>query len=243
MNRPGTLTLLAVVLLGGGFVAGALLGDRVIPKRARTQGGVHPSESAAPNTVSSLGKLMPSGGLVSVVGPPGDRIEKFYVKAGQVVVAGKELAQLASRDDRREEVALIDIQVQEAKRQKQAIAAARTAKLAELDEQVKALDVTKGAEAKAQELKISVLRQQYTSASRQKERLDGLDTTKVEVGAQEREQVDLAAAQAKTELEAAEGRSRRRRSRANSDSRRPRRSVRPPRRRWISPRSACRSTR
>ena len=205
MNRPGTLTLLAIVLLGGGFLAGAFLGDRVIPKRAKSQEGVRTSESASPNTVSSLGKLMPSGGLVSVVGPPGDRIEKFYVKAGQVVVAGKELVQLASHDDRREEVALIDIQLQEAQRQKQAIAVARTAKLAELDEQVKALDATKGAETKAQELKISFLRQQYTAASRQKERFDGLDTTKVEIGAQEREQVDLAAAQAKTELDSAQG--------------------------------------
>ena len=205
MNRPGTLTLLAIVLLGGGFLAGAFLGDRVIPRRAKSPAESRPSESASPNIVASLGKLMPSGGLVSVVGPPGDRIEKFYVKAGQVVPSGKELVQLASHDDRREEVALIDIQVQEAKRQKQAIAAARTAKLAELDEQVKALDVTKGAETRAQELKSSVLRQQYTAASRQKERLDGLDTTKVEIGAQEREQVDLAAAQAKTELDSAQG--------------------------------------
>jgi HlyD family secretion protein len=205
MNRPGTLTLLAIVLLGGGFVAGAFLGDRVIPKRARTQGGVHPSESAAPNTVSSLGKLMPSGGLVSVVGPPGDRIEKFYVKAGQVVASGKELVQLASHDDRREEVALIDIQIKEAERQRAAITATRTAKLAELDEQVKALDVTKGAETKAQELKISFLREQYTAAQSRQDRIKGLDTTKVEIGAQEREQVDLAATQAKTELEAAEG--------------------------------------
>jgi multidrug efflux pump subunit AcrA (membrane-fusion protein) len=138
MYRPATLTLLGIVLLGGGFFAGAFLGDRVIPKRARTSGGVHPSESPSPNTVSSLGKLMPSGGLVSVVGPPGDRIEKLYVKAGQSVAAGKPLVQLASRDDRREDVALVAIQLAEAERQRQAITAARTAKLAEIDEQVAA---------------------------------------------------------------------------------------------------------
>ena len=138
MRRPVTLTLLGIVLLGGGFFAGAFLGDRVMPDARRDAGAsVRPSDSASPNTVSSLGKLMPSGGLVSVVGPPGDRIEKFYVKAGQSVAAGKPLVQLASHDDRREEVALIEIQIDEAERQKQAITAARTAKLAEIDEQVK----------------------------------------------------------------------------------------------------------
>jgi HlyD family secretion protein len=205
MTRPFSMSLLGIVLLGGGFLAGAFLGERVMPRHTGTPDRGQPSETAPSNAVSSLGKLMPSGGLVAVVGPPGDRIEKVFVKAGQAVKAGQELVRLASHDDRREEVALIEIQVREAQRQRQAILAARAAKLAEIDEQVKGLGVTKGAETKAQELKISYLRQQYAAAHSRQERIKGLDTSKVEIGAQEREQVDLAAAQAKTELEAAEG--------------------------------------
>ena len=205
MRRPGILALLGIALLGGGFLAGAFLGDRLIPERGQTRGGTNPPAAASSVDVSALGKLMPSGGIVPVVGPPGDRIEKLYVKAGQAVKAGQDLVRLASHDDRREDVALVRIQLEEAKRQKQAITASRDAKLAEIDEQVEALDVTRAADAKAQELKISFLRQQYAAARSRQERIKGLDTTKVDVGAQEREQVELAVAQADTELKAAEG--------------------------------------
>ena len=205
MRHSGILTLLGIALLGGGFLAGAFLGDKVVPKLGKTLPRMNSSEPTSSVVVSSLGKLMPSGGIVSIVGPPGDRIEKVYVKAGQAVKAGQNLFQLASRDDRREEAGLIEIQVKEAQRQKQAITAARNAKLAEIDEQVKAVEVTKGAETKAQALKIAFLRQQFAAARKRQERIEGLDTTKVDIGAQEREQVDLAVAQAKTELEAAEG--------------------------------------
>ena len=205
MRRSGIVALLGIVLLGGGFLAGAFFGDKVVPKPVKTSDRTNSSRQTSPAVVSALGKLMPSGGIVSIVGPPGDRVEKIQVKAGDSVAAGANLVQLASHDDRSEETALIDIQVKEAERQMQAITAARDAKLAEIDEQVAALEVGKGAETKAQGLKISYLRQQFAAAQSRQERVKGLDTTKVYIGAQEREQIDLAVAQAKTELEAAEG--------------------------------------
>ena len=204
MLRSGLLPSIGIALLGGGFVAGLFLSDKVMPKPGKTPRNPKTPEPDSSIFVSSLGKLMPSGGIVAVVGPPGDRIEKIHVKAGQTVETGKALVQLASRDDRAEEVALIDIQVKEAERQKQAITAARDAKLAEFDQQFEVLEVTKGAETKAQGLKIAYLRQQLAAAKGRQERIKGLDTSKVDISAQEREQIDLGVAQAKSELEAAQ---------------------------------------
>ena len=102
-------------------------------------------------------------------------------------------------------MASIKIQLEEARQQNRAIAASRDAKLDELDDQVKALATTKLAETEAQELKIAFLRQQVVAAKARQKRFVDIDTSKVQIGAQEREQADLAVTQATTELKAAEG--------------------------------------
>ena len=200
MLRSGLLTLFGIALLGGGFLSGLFLKDKVMPVADKTK----PSWPTSP-VVSSLGKLMPSGGLVPLIGPPGDRIEKIDVKAGDFVEAGVALVKLASHKDRSEDVASIDIQVKEAERQKTAITAARVAKLAEIDLQLEALKVTKGVETEVQVLKVATLERQLAAARNRQKRVTGLDKSKLDIGDQEREQVDLAEALANSELEAAKG--------------------------------------
>ena len=199
-NRSIILTLLGIALLGGGFFSGLFLKDTVMPAPNKRK-----TLSSELSVASSLGKLMPADGLVAIVGPPGDRIVKIDVKAGDFVKKGAALVKLASHKDRSEEVALIGIQVKAAKGQKAAITAARAAKLAEIDQQVDALKATKEAETNAQTVKIKFLKKQLDAAQKQQDRIEGLDKTKVEIGAQEREQAALAVAQAKSELDAAKG--------------------------------------
>ena len=201
MLRSGLLSLLGIVLLGGCFLAGAFLGEKVLPKRGKMISGS--TNASSSKIVSSLGKLVPEGGLVAIVGPLGDRIEKIPVKAGTFVEAKSALVQLASHRDRHEEVTLLEIQFEEAERQRTAITAARNAKLAEIDQQGKSLDVTNEAESVVQKLKLDYLDKQLATARSRQDRVEGLDRSKIEIGAQEREQLALAVAQAKSEFDAA----------------------------------------
>ncbi len=200
MRSPVLLTLLGIALLGGGFLSGLFLKDKFLSPPGKTI----PPWSKLP-VASSLGKLMPTGGLVAIVGPSGDHIEKIEVHAGQFVNAGDALVKLASHRDRSEDVALIDIHVEEAEGQRTAITAAHAAKLAQINQEDKALDVTRETETKAQALKVAFLGEQLATAKRRQDRIEGLDKTKVEIGAQETDQVALAVAQAKSELDAANG--------------------------------------
>jgi HlyD family secretion protein len=64
-------------------------------KAASTKSGA--SDSSFPRrTVTALGKIEPGEGVLSVVGPPGDRVERVLVKEGQAVKAGEQLVELLS---------------------------------------------------------------------------------------------------------------------------------------------------
>src|SRR6516165_4371769 len=59
-----------------------------------------PGQTGVPVTktrVGGLGRLQPSGGVISVFGLPGDRIEKLSAKQGEQVAKDAILAELASR--------------------------------------------------------------------------------------------------------------------------------------------------
>src|SRR4051812_22349461 len=48
-------------------------------------GGTTQAPPPASGTVESLGRIQPSGGLISVYGPVGDKIVKFNVNVGETV--------------------------------------------------------------------------------------------------------------------------------------------------------------
>jgi HlyD family secretion protein len=206
MSSPGTpgfrylstaagLSLLLGVALGGAGVYKwrDFLGDSSPPG----QTGVAVTKAK----VSALGRLQPSGGVISVFGLPGDRIEKLSAKQGDKVAKDMILAELASRKDRELERDLVAIQLREARAQRAAIGDAGKAKIAVIDAEIAQLQSGRDCDLKAQDAKIAALSLQGRVAYDSWKRLKSLERTPVSV--QDLEKSELLYRQAESELTAA----------------------------------------
>jgi HlyD family secretion protein len=150
--------------------------------------------------VSALGRLQPDGGVISVFGLPGDRIEKLSAKLGDKVVKDTILAELASRKDRELERDLVAIQLREARAQRAAIGDAGKAKIAAIDAEIAQLQSGRDGDLKAQDAKIAALILQSRVAYDSWNRLKSLERTPV--SAQDLEKSELLYRQAESELTA-----------------------------------------
>jgi HlyD family secretion protein len=151
--------------------------------------------------VSALGRLQPSGGVISVFGLPGDRIEKLSAKQGEQVAKDAILAELASRKDRELERDLVTIQLREARAQRAAIDVAGKAKIAAIDAEIAQLQSGRDGDLKAQDARIASLVLQSRVANDSWNRLKSLERTPV--SAQDLEKSELLYQQAESELTAA----------------------------------------
>jgi HlyD family secretion protein len=206
MSSPGThgfrnpstaagLGLLFGVALGGGGVY--TWKSFAEDGRSSGQTGVEVSKTK----ISALGRLQPKGGVISVFGLPGDRIEKLFAKLDDKVVKDTILAELASRKDHELERDLVAIQLREARAQQAAIGEAGKAKIAALDAEIAQLQSGRDGDLKAQDAKIAALVQQSRVANDSCNRLKSLQQTPV--SAQELEKSELLCKQAESELTAA----------------------------------------
>ena len=204
MSIPGTLGfgnsstsaglgLLLGVVLGG---AGVLMWKNV-SANSRSPGQADVTKTK----VSALGRLQPSGGVISVFGLPGDRIEKISVKEGDKVAKDSILAELASRKDRVLERDLVSVQLREARAQRAAIDEAGKAKIAVIDAEIAQLQSGRESDLKAQDAKIAALVLQSRVTNDSWNRLKSLKNTPV--SAQDLEKSELLYHQAKSELTAA----------------------------------------
>jgi HlyD family secretion protein len=110
--------------------------------------------------VGSLGRIEPKGGVISVFGLPGDRIDKLSAKLGDEVAKDTVLAELASRKDRTLERDLVAVQLREARAQRVAIGDGGKAKIAVIDAELTQLESGRGDDLKAQDAKIAAIVQQ-----------------------------------------------------------------------------------
>jgi HlyD family secretion protein len=188
------LGLIIGVALGGGgvYLWRNFSGD----SRSPGQPGVEVTKTK----VSALGRLEPKGGVISVFGLPGDRIEKLSAKLGDKVVKDTILAELASRKDRTLERDLVVIQLREARAQRAAIAEAGKAKIAAIDAEIAQLQSGRDGDLKAQDAKIAALVLQSRVAKDNWNRLRSLERTPV--SAQDLEKSELLYRQAESELTA-----------------------------------------
>jgi HlyD family secretion protein len=197
-RNPSTtagLSLVLGIVLGG---AGTYLwGDSSEDRRAAGQNGAPVTKTR----VSALGRIEPSGGVISVFGLPGDRIEKLLVKQGDEVAKDTILAELASRKDRELERDLVASQLREARAQRDAIDAAGKAKIAVIDAEIAQLQSGRDGDMKAQDARIEALTLQRQVAQDNWNRLKGLKRTPV--SAQDLEKSELVHRQAESELTAA----------------------------------------
>jgi HlyD family secretion protein len=150
--------------------------------------------------VSALGRLQPKGGVISVFGLPGDRIDKLSAKLGDNVAKDTILAELASRKDRALERDLVAIQLREARGQRDAIAEAGKAKIMVIDAEIAQVQSGRDGDLKAQDAKIASLVLQSRVAHDNWNRLKSLVQTPV--SAQDLEKSELLYQQAESELTA-----------------------------------------
>ena len=144
---------------GLGIVLGvALGGGGVYTWKNFTGGGSSPGGTGvavAKTKVSALGRLQPSGGVISVFGLPGDRIEKLTVKEGDKVAKDAIVAELASHKDRELARNLVADQLREAQAERAAIGDAGKAKIAVIDAEIVQLQSGREDDLKAQDAKMS----------------------------------------------------------------------------------------
>ena len=159
--------------------------------------------------VAALARLEPAGGVVSINGTPGDRLQELKVQLGQQVAKGDELAVLESHSLRQGELDLAETQLREARLRKTAEehyadAMQDEADLAEEQAKLQELD------AAAQRQKIAALQAARTAAQQDLDRLESVRSadgdapgTKI-VSDQQLAHQRLASDKAANELSAAE---------------------------------------
>jgi HlyD family secretion protein len=172
--------------------------------KARSGDGRSPGQTGvaiAKTKVSALGRLQPKGGVISVFGLPGDRIEKLSAKQGDKVAKSTILAELASRKDRELDRDLVAIQLREARAQRASLAVAGKAKIAVIDAEIAQLQSGRDGDLKAQNAKIRALILQSRVAYDGWNRLKSLKRTPV--SAQDLEKSELVYQKSESELTAA----------------------------------------
>jgi HlyD family secretion protein len=196
-NRTTTagLSLLLGVALGG---AGVYFWRDFSESRRPSE---RPALIVTKNKVSALGRIEPSGGIISVFGLPADRIEKLSATQGEKVAKDTILAELASRKDRELERDLVASQLREARAQRNAIEVAGKAKIAVIDAEIAKLRSGLVNDLNAQDAKIAALVLQSQVARDNFNRLKGLE--RAPASAQDLERSDLVCHQAESELTAA----------------------------------------
>jgi HlyD family secretion protein len=204
----GLELLLAIgAALAAGGAGGYLIATRSAPPG---DGGTQPP-AARGDRVTSLGRLQPTGGVVPVFGPPGDRIAKFRefkpgvpIAPGQELTAGHPIAELASRKDR-----LLELQIAETQQEE----AANSLKLAKLagEQRIRAaraeLNQAKAVRASdlaAIDAKLEFLDLQVKTAGSAVARLDRLRREGLKVQEEDYEKVKLLEASAVAERKATE---------------------------------------
>jgi HlyD family secretion protein len=193
VTAAGLGLLLGIALGGAGVYMWKDSGDSRPSVRA---------EAAVTKTkLSALGRLQPSGGVISVFGLPGDRIEKLSLKEGDKAAKDAILAELASHKDRELARDLVADQLREAQAEKGAIGDAGKAKIAVIDAEMAQLESGREDDLKAQDAKIAALVQQSRVTLDAWNRLKSLEPTVI--SATDVEKGELAYRQSESELTAA----------------------------------------
>lgn len=205
--RPGrswTILITALVAVGIGAAVGLIAHDSLFSKADS------PSSKAVPPVgVTALGRLQPAGGVVPILGPPGDRIEKLYLdKDGRPIAPGTRLAKgqpvadLASKQQRDLELNVARIQLAESKQAVEAATAAGRKKIEAANAELAQVAANETHDAAAIRAKLDYLAEALAIAEGQVLRLESLRGEGVRVADEDYEKAKLARAQAKSELAA-----------------------------------------
>jgi ABC exporter DevB family membrane fusion protein len=160
---------------------------------------------AVAQRLAALGRIEPAGGLIAVGGPVGDRIVRLYpLVLGQELEAGQPIAELASGEERRRQVTIAEVELQELEARRAAIEQAGQAKLRVIQAEWEQTQAQQADDLAAQEARLDYLTQQVRIAEATLKRLDQLKANRVTVSAEEYDRARLTLAQAVAEQRGAQ---------------------------------------
>lgn len=130
------------------------------------------SDSSYPRrTVTALGRIEPGEGVLSVVGPPGDRVERVLVQEGQTVKAGEQLVELLAERTLSAQVQLARAKLDHAQQLLKAERAHAAAVLAEAEHAVRRAQELPEIQIAAANAEIQVFEVQLQQAERDYDRV------------------------------------------------------------------------
>jgi HlyD family secretion protein len=205
-RRPGRAGLLLVlsVAVNLALIAGLVYLFYIRPTPLRqdlTDPG--PTPTQAPEAIVALGRVQPAGGVVSVFGPPGDRVVKLKVDLASTVKVGDILVELSGQAERELNIQALDAQLREAETLRASITRSRDARLADLKVETEQAIERARADIEAADAQIVGLDAQLRQARAERKRLADVEARGVRVSEQEKAQADLAVTQAEQLLAAA----------------------------------------
>lgn len=200
--RAGRGWELLIAILAALAAGGA--GGYLIALRAGTTAPATESPAARAERVTALGRLRPAGGVVPVYGPPGDRIaQMFPVKVGDAVKKDEtKIAELASYEERNQQVKVAQTQLKEARKALAAGQRAGEEKVRAAEAELEQATANEESDLAAIDARVAFLKVQRDAANAGVARLDDLTAKKVDVPAETRQKAEVLAAQAKAEFEA-----------------------------------------
>jgi HlyD family secretion protein len=155
----------------------------------------------APGKVTALGRIEPTGGVVTISIPLADQLAELMVKEGTEVEKDEPLAKLTSHRDRQLELALWVSQVEEAEKKRDQIAKAGNAQIEVEKFKLRQAEFKDQQEVQAQDLKVAKLRRNLADVRKTWERVQSLQGGTL--SGHERDQQKLLFDQAKTDFEGA----------------------------------------
>ncbi len=201
MGRGWEVLLAVLAATAAGSAGGYLIGARVAAPEAPAAEAV----STRAERVTSLGRLQPTGGIIPVFGPPGDRITEMYsVAPGTAIEAGTRIAALASRKERLQELQIAETQQRETNEAMRLARVAGNQRLAAASAELNQAKANKDADLAAIDARLTFLKLQAETAVAAVARLDKLRTGGVRVPEEDADKARLLAAQGEAELKASE---------------------------------------
>lgn len=187
------------------LAAGAAGGYLVALRAAAPAGSPPESPGARADRVTALGRLQPAGGVVPVIGPPGDRIAVMHpVTPGAELKADTPVAELASRKDRLQELQVAETQQEESRNALKFARLAGEQRVRAATAELNQAKANKDSDLAALDAKLAYLKVQTDTAAAGVARLEKLRAGGVAVAEENMEKAKLLAAQADAELKASE---------------------------------------
>lgn len=200
MSLTLIVSLIVNLLLVGGLIYLFVIQPKLEAREAASAAETTPPE---PQSIESLGRIQPAGGVLSVYGPMGERVQTLKARVGDAVQAGQQLGTLSGDVQRQSQIDALTAQLNEAKALAESIKTSSQARLEDLKLEAKRTRQEAESEIAANEATIAATQAKLTQAKSAIERLNRIEAQNVRVSDAEKERSNAEFQAATEQLNAA----------------------------------------